>query len=379
MKAVVVCTPLFLMLTFGSDASPAAGTDNQVKLLMRRYEQVEGQLARSVHYVRKTESDGGTKIEQAWFNGAHDLIKVAVERTGSSGRELTDYVARHFFGDEPMFILVRKETPLPDGGTQVDESRQYFNKDAVLIRELRKSGRFKPGESTDTQHVPNVVVDLAKRPPAQRSQEERRTAGWDFFSKPSNIAEALKQAGPPAFDPFATVKGDSEKFRLIHRTVSPDGRYAIALGFGREHINWDEFVDRINIFTGKEEEVKGEKIYTDRTGQEDLRNYVVDLAQQKILGETGCSYFSTEPGPLPGHISCEVEWSPDSTKFVQEWEKTYIDCVAGQIAPGPKLIGVVDLGKEIDKRTSAEPESRSGVARYLWRYASRRVCATAVR
>jgi len=56
-----------------------------------------------------------------------------------------------------MFILVRKETPLPDGGTQVDESRQYFNKDAVLIRELRKSGRFKPGESTDTQHVPNVV------------------------------------------------------------------------------------------------------------------------------------------------------------------------------------------------------------------------------
>ena len=62
------------MLTFGSDASPAAGTDNQVKLLMRRYEQVEDQLARSVHYVRKTESDGGTTIEQAWFNGAHDLI-----------------------------------------------------------------------------------------------------------------------------------------------------------------------------------------------------------------------------------------------------------------------------------------------------------------
>jgi len=45
------------MLTFGSDASPAAGTDNQVKLLMRRYEQVEDQLARSVHYVRKTESE----------------------------------------------------------------------------------------------------------------------------------------------------------------------------------------------------------------------------------------------------------------------------------------------------------------------------------
>jgi len=55
---------------------------------------------------------------------------------------------------------VRKETPLPDGGTQVDESRQYFNKDAVLIRELRKSGRFKPGESTDTQHASTFQMSL---------------------------------------------------------------------------------------------------------------------------------------------------------------------------------------------------------------------------
>ena len=53
MKAVVVCIPLFLMLTFRRDASPAAGTDNQVKLLMRRYEQVEDQLARSVHLRQK--------------------------------------------------------------------------------------------------------------------------------------------------------------------------------------------------------------------------------------------------------------------------------------------------------------------------------------
>jgi len=62
-----------------------------------------------------------------------------------------------------------------------------------------------------------------------------------------------------------------------------------------------------------------------------------------------------------------VEWSPDSTKFVQEWEqKTYIDCVAGQIAPGPKLIGVVDLGKEIDKRTSAlVKKSRDPVAVWI--------------
>jgi len=38
---------------------------------------------------------------------------------------------------------------------------------------------------------------------------------------------------------------------------------------------------------------------------------------------------------------------------VQEWEqKDLRDCVAGQIAPGPKLVGVVDLSKVIDKSTA---------------------------
>ena len=53
----------------------------QVKSLAQQYTQVEDQLSRSVHYAAKTESDGVTTIEQASFNGADDLIKVAVERT----------------------------------------------------------------------------------------------------------------------------------------------------------------------------------------------------------------------------------------------------------------------------------------------------------
>jgi ATP-dependent helicase YprA (DUF1998 family) len=94
-----------------------------VKDLAERYKQVEDQLGRSVHYVKKTESDGATTIEQAWSNGAGDLIKVAAERIGSSGRELTEYFERDFNNyKEATFILTRKEAPLPDGGTKVDES-----------------------------------------------------------------------------------------------------------------------------------------------------------------------------------------------------------------------------------------------------------------
>ncbi len=123
--------------------SAARSVEEQVKELAEQYKQVEAQLGRSIHYMRKTESNGETTIEQAWYNGANNLIKVAVDRTGPSGREL-----REFFGDfedynPSNFVLVRKETPLPDGGTQVEESRKYFgNEDSwygILIRDGRRS------------------------------------------------------------------------------------------------------------------------------------------------------------------------------------------------------------------------------------------------
>src|SRR4029450_4388176 len=224
------------ILASACGTSGASSVEEQVKDLAERYKQIEDQLGRSVHYVRKTESNGETTIEQAWYNGANNLIKVAVDRTGPSGRELSE-----FFGDfedynPSKFVLVRKETPLPDGGTQVDESRKYFgNEDSrygILMRERTKTGRFKPGESTDTAHVQNVVVDLVKQPKEKRPHSSE-------MEQPD--VAALIEAGPPVSDPFAKVKGDSDKFRVIHDTASPDGRYAIAIGLAREKINWDEF------------------------------------------------------------------------------------------------------------------------------------------
>jgi hypothetical protein len=220
MKLVGFCT--LLLLTNGQ-AAPVTNPD--IQNLMRRYEQVEGQLDRSIHYVRKTKSGGATKIEQAWFNGAGALIKVAVERTDPSGRELTEYFENDFENNqEPMFMLVRKETRLPDDGTQVEESRRYFgSKDqtnAVLILELRKSARFKAGESTDTIHVPNVVVDLAKEPEYNRGGEPYNThEAVKETGPPLVIAQGLQEAGPADADPFARVKGDSEKFRIIQETA----------------------------------------------------------------------------------------------------------------------------------------------------------------
>ena len=316
----------------------ATSKDPEIKSTMQRYTEVEAQLDRSIHYLKSENADGVTTIRQAWLNGANDLIKVAVESSGPAGRELTEYVAEDF-DSYTTFVLTRKEAPDSGGETQIAESRRYFV-GGNLVRELRKSGRFKPGDSLDTVKLPNVSVDPAKPLKDTRAEEERRRAQDEFLSQPEKIAAELRKAGPPQSDPSANVKGDSDKFRVIHGSVSPDGRYAIALGFARNEISWDDF----------EEEVDGKRTYEAET-EEDVRNYVIDLAAQKILGETGCNFFGTRK--RYNHRECNLLWSGDSKSFVQLWHDKWADtaCVAGQIAPGPKLGGVTDLLKVLEPKT----------------------------
>src|SRR5437899_8846468 len=194
------------ILTLARDASGARSVDEQVNLLAERYSQIEDQLARSIRYTSKDESGGATTVRQEWYNGAGDLIKVSVERTDASGRELTEYIPHDLdsdFGWRGLFMLTRKETPLPDGDTQVEESRKYFGETEEgldqLIRELRKSAHFKPSEPTDTIHVPNVMVDVSKQGKSDSGGAKEFLGGESH-----ELAPALRKAGPPQFfDPFA--------------------------------------------------------------------------------------------------------------------------------------------------------------------------------
>jgi hypothetical protein len=328
---------------FSPPVWPASVEDKDIKGLIRRYTETEGQLDRSIHYVQSESADGVTTIRHSWVNGANDLIKVAVESSGPSGRELTEWVSEDF-DSETTFVLTRKEAPVTGGETQIEESRRYFV-GGNLTRELRKSGRFKAGDSLDTVKLPNVTVEPANPLKDQHAEEERRRAQSEFLLRPLKIAAELQQAGPPQSDPFGKEKGDSDKFRVIHGSVSPDGRYAIALGFSDPETNWDGFIDH-------QYEVEGNPTYY-AEDEEGVKNYVVDLATQKILGETGCKYFGTRR--RYNHRECTLTWSSDSTNFVQLWSDKWADtaCVAGQIAPGPKLAGVTDLLKVLDAKNQA--------------------------
>jgi len=325
------------ILALAGSVSGALSVEEQVKKLAARYAQVEDQLARSVRYASR---DDKGNSEQACFNGADDLIKLAVESHDGDVRELTEYFALDFDNDyDGMFMLVRKETPAPDGGVQVEESRKYFGEEknggnGVLIRELRKSARFKPGEPTDTVRTPNVTVDLTKKV-NQPTEEQLR----EMLNAPTKMAEELRK-GAPEFDPSANIKGDSDNYRVIHGSASPDGRFAIALGFARESIDWDALYDKETESYNAESE-------------EDIRNYVVDLAEKKILGQTGAGWIGTRR--RYNHPECVVTWSADSSFFVQllanKWASD--DCVAGKIASGPKFVGDVNLLKTLSPKIYA--------------------------
>ena len=324
----------------------------QVKALGARYNQVEEQLARSVHYTQTHGEGEATITKHAWLDGADDPIKFAVERTEGAARELREYLALD--SDEPyngLFIVDRKESPLPDGGTEVTETRRYFGSSVSgsntdLLRELRKTARFKKGEPLDVSKVPNVTAP-ATPPDATDRTPEQEKASTEMFEAITTIANELQKSGSPATDPFADVKGDSHKYRAIHGTGSPDGRYAIALGFAREQIDWDAVIDN-----NWPEEPKTYFAEDD----EQIRNYVIEVAQKKIIGETHCAYLGTRR--RYNHRECSVVWSPNSQNFVQlyndKWWSTAL--VAGVIAS--KGANCIDLVKTVDRKAYAFVKKR---------------------
>ncbi len=74
-----IIAPLFTAASL-SIAAGKESADEQVKVLNRRYDQVEAQLNQSIRYSKKEIAGDETTIEQAWFNGAGDPIKVVTER-----------------------------------------------------------------------------------------------------------------------------------------------------------------------------------------------------------------------------------------------------------------------------------------------------------
>ena len=282
----------------------AENVDVQIKQIAARVNAIEAQLERSVYYERKEANAAAneTATEQVWLSEPRDLLKVAWERIGKSDRARKEIWFRT--SDEPIFVFTRQETALDDGRTRVEESRRYFNaNDGQLVRELTKQAVFKAGEALDTRAVKNVTGAIAKLPERERSNASYRQDAHKLTTE-------LVEAGPPQHDPGTGAPGDSARFRLLHGSASPDGRYAVALGFPEAPKSWDDFVLTIDNATGTED------FWIEELDErEKARNYMVDLATHRIILEMPAVAYATREHV--GRDGWSHHWSPDSKWLVQ--------------------------------------------------------------
>ncbi|MEO7367603.1 MAG: hypothetical protein ABIZ36_06585 [Gemmatimonadaceae bacterium] len=333
---------LLICVVVAMSLSPNAGAGNaksdEVAEIELRSKQAESRLQRAIHYTAtETVTDGATETNQAWSDETSDLLKVSTDRTDQSGRrELVEF----FFNEDHSLSLaiIRKETPLALGGMKVEHERLYFGGgDKGIIRNLVKAKEFKPGEALDM----SGVREQAQVP--QPPQDPERTPHGIYDTRAGEIRRKLT-ARPPARDPRTDTGGDSARFRLIQGSISPNGRYALAIGLGRDDVDWKQFadeVDDVEVFTIEPRE------------SPELRNYVIDLETHRIIGETGCHYFGT--WRRYNHDSCSVAWSPDSATFVQltaqKWN--YLESRAGRITTEGTLAGTADVGEAAEKSAIA--------------------------
>ena len=112
------------------------------------------------------------------------------------------------------------------------------------------------------------MVDVSKQTKADSVAEEL------LAPEPHQLAPDLRKAGPPQFfDPFAGIQGDSDKFRVIHGSASPDGHFAIAMGLPTGQSNWDALYEDESYF------------YENGARDYDVPNYIIDLAGKKFLAK----------------------------------------------------------------------------------------------
>jgi hypothetical protein len=315
--------------------------DAQIKQIAARVNAVDAQLERAVHYERKETNAAAneTATEQAWLSEPRDLLKVARERVGKTDRARKEVWFRS--SDEPIFVLTYQETTLDDGRTRVEESRRYFDpNDGQLIRELTKQSVFKAGEALATKQIKNVTRAIAKVPERERSNESYRQDAHE-------LTTSLVEAGPPKHDPGADAPGDSARFRLIHGSASPDGRYAVALGFPETPKSWDDFVLNIDTATGTE------NFWIEEFDEREKgRNYVVDLTTHRIILEMPAEAYATQ-----GHVGRDGwahHWSPDSKWLVQSHHGRWSSGlrairIDGNTAPG----GPLELTELVQKQAAA--------------------------
>jgi hypothetical protein len=324
-RGVVVWENIQLQEVDAEERSPPK--ESQPGPILRRRDEIEEQLQRSLSFERIERSQ--RVKQQAWLTPSGDPLKVRIERrTRDLLTDLQIFLDQH---GEVILVVTRNERRLGSGEIEVEETTRYFEF-WRLIRIARKTARFKRREKMSMSNVRVKLLGL----PKLGDPDERP----DVFTQQVDQTLRSVVVGRKAAQAPRIPKGDSRRFRFIQGTSSSNGRMALGFGLAQEVVSWKRHVVTVDETLGRTH-YRVDPPLLDGL----IRNYVVDVAANKILGETDCHYVGTRHHF--GHRTCQAIWSPQNSFLIQLHQGKWgtIEATALHIDDGDLL--TADLPKPV--------------------------------
>ena len=290
--------------------------------LNKRYARDDARLSSCVRYERK--KDG--LHEQMWELETGDVLKIARETRSENSDVLEEFSIDQF---TPYFVF-RKTTERKEGVARVTEERTYsanFN----LIEKTRRTADFPAGAAAEIPaKAPLEKVDLKSLSGDERcGARDNEAAG--------TLMDELHDPKLVVFDPAKDAPAEWKRIKLVEQSLSPDGRYALAITPDKNEFNWNEF----SMKSPRDFQITSEGVTP--------LNFIAGLRTHTIVGRTLGEYFGTKQSY--GHFACIMAWSPDSQYFIQlmtaKW--TYDGCCIGRINEG-KVDAMENLGEAAEKK-----------------------------
>jgi hypothetical protein len=323
----------------------------QLALILRRRDEIEEQLQRSLFFERIDKRQRVT--QQAWVTRTGDPLTVRIEK--KSRDLLTDLQIFLNQDGDVILAVARKERRLDHEEIEVEETTRYFEF-WRLIRITRKTARFERREKIGMSNVRAKLLQL----PKLGDSDERP----DVFTQELEHTLRSVVAGRKAARAPRVPKGDSRRFRFIQGTTSSDGRMALGFGLAQEVVRWDKHVVSVD-------ETLGRKFYYVDSPRLDglIRNYIVDVAANKVLGETNCHYVGTRAHY--GHRTCRAIWSPKNSFLIHlhqgKWgtiEATAVHIDDGHLLAADLLKPLTDYAYEFLSQKKERSIRRFGTERF---------------
>lgn len=291
-----------------------------IPAIARVFDQIEKDHPLWPHYSASWENlEGGQAGElHLWVSPSEvSLMKVKSAVFDDHGLFETEYFLD---GDRLLFVLERSEMTAmtPKAPTKVEERRFYFDNGA-LIRLQEKKGDFAAGRKIDTSGIKNTALPAAEVEGgpagsyAQHLAAAIRTVATLRKVDPESVDENApgNPEAPPSPAPSELQSVESDRWRVIEGTGSPDVRHALAWGF-EEAVDWEPF---------RQEDGS----YASDYDNEKIVNYVVNVRTGAIVGRTAGNYFGDKPSY--NHLTIESIWHRNPGYVAQmqhgKWETQF--------------------------------------------------------